>query len=87
LEVAGSLKKKENEKSDTGNRTQSFRRKLFMPQRIFREHAPYTTSDSLIDITANVSTEGADRKISVLGCFQRIPNISVSSSPIHIKTK
>jgi hypothetical protein len=37
--------------------------------------------------TADVSTEGADRKFSVLGCFQRIPYISVSSSPIHIKTK
>jgi hypothetical protein len=38
-------------------------------------------------ITADVSTEGADRKFSVLGWFQRIPYISVSSSPIHIKTK
>jgi hypothetical protein len=38
-------------------------------------------------LTADVSTEGADRKFSVLGCFQRIPYISVSSSPIHIKTK
>jgi hypothetical protein len=38
-------------------------------------------------LTADVSTEGADRKFSVLGCFQRIPHISVSSSPIHIKTK
>jgi hypothetical protein len=38
-------------------------------------------------ITADVSTEGADRKFSVLGCFQRIPYISVSSSPIHIKTE
>jgi tetratricopeptide (TPR) repeat protein len=37
--------------------------------------------------TADVSTEGADRKFSVLGCFQRIPYISVSSSSIHIKTK
>jgi hypothetical protein len=38
-------------------------------------------------LTADVSTEGADRKFSVLGCFQRIPYISVSSSPIHIETK
>jgi hypothetical protein len=43
---------------------------------------------ALLDaLTADVSTEGADRKFSVLGCFQRIPYISVSSSPIHIKTK
>jgi hypothetical protein len=37
-------------------------------------------------LTADVSTEGVDRKFSVLGCFQRIPYISVSSPPIHIKT-
>jgi hypothetical protein len=37
-------------------------------------------------ITADVSTEGADRKFSILGCFQRIPYISVSSSPIHVLT-
>jgi hypothetical protein len=42
---------------------------------------------SLTTITADVSTEGADRKFSVLGCFQRIPYISISSSLIHIKTK
>jgi hypothetical protein len=45
-------------------------------------HLSFTQS-----FTADVSTEGADRKFSVLVCFQRIPYISASSSPIHIKTK
>jgi hypothetical protein len=34
-----------------------------------------------VDFTANCSTEGADRKSAVLGRFQRIPGISVSSTP------
>jgi hypothetical protein len=38
-------------------------------------------------ITAIGSTEGASGKNSVLGCFQRIPDISVSSYPIHIKNR
>jgi hypothetical protein len=38
-----------------------------------------------VRITAVVSTEGADQKSSVLGCFQRIPGISVGSAPIHVK--
>jgi hypothetical protein len=37
--------------------------------------------------TADVSTDGADQKVSVLGSFQRIPYISASSSLIHIRTK
>jgi hypothetical protein len=28
-----------------------------------------------------------EQKISVLGCLQRIPDISVSSYPIHIKNE
>jgi hypothetical protein len=38
-------------------------------------------------LTANCSTEGADRKSAVLGCFQRIPGISVSSTPIPLKPR
>jgi hypothetical protein len=40
-----------------------------------------------VQVTADVSTEGVDRNFSFLGCFQRIPYISVSSSSIHLKTK
>jgi hypothetical protein len=43
-------------------------------------------ADSVEDLlTAIGSTEGADQNLSILGCFQRIPNISVSSAPIHMK--
>jgi hypothetical protein len=37
--------------------------------------------------TANCSTEGADQNSAVLECFQRIPGIRVSSTPIHLKPR